>query len=94
MVKDSKDSVAKGDLRDLVAKYHGADFDEKKFFDWHDVHGRSTEHGPGGHIDLHEFGLYIAEVALSSGGEHMAMEVATVVAGRRGGGSSGAAWCT
>ena len=61
--KESKGSVAKGDLRDVVAKYQGAEFDEKQFFSWYDVHGRSTEKGPGGSIDLREFGLYLAEVA-------------------------------
>ena len=53
--KESKGSVAKGDLRNVVAKYQGAEFDEKQFFGWYDVHGRSTEKGPGGSIDLREF---------------------------------------
>jgi len=70
--KESKGSVAKGDLRNVVAKYQGAEFDEKQFFGWYDVHGRSTEKGPGGSIDLREFGLYLAEVALAFGGETMA----------------------
>ena len=39
----------------MVAKYQGAEFDEKQFFSWYDVHGRSTEKGPGGSIDLREF---------------------------------------
>ena len=39
----------------MVAKYQGAEFDEKQFFGWYDVHGRSTEKGPGGSIDLREF---------------------------------------
>lgn len=58
----------------MVAKYQGAEFDEKQFFSWYDVHGRSTEKGPGGSIDLREFGLYLAEVALAFYGETMAME--------------------
>ena len=52
---ESKGSVAKGVLKDLVAKYQGKEFDEKKFYSWYDVHGRSTEKGPGGSIDLREF---------------------------------------
>lgn len=39
----------------MVKKYQGAEFDEKQFFGWYDVHGRSTEKGPGGSIDLREF---------------------------------------
>lgn len=71
---ESKGSVAKGVLKDLVAKYQGKEFDEKKFYSWYDVHGRSTEEGPGGSIDPREFGLYLAELALAFGGESMATE--------------------
>lgn len=53
--RESKGSIAKGVLKDLVAKYQGKKFDEKKFYDWYDVHGRSTEKGPGGSVDLREF---------------------------------------
>ena len=63
---ESKGSVAKGVLKDLVAKYQGKEFDEKKFYSWYDVHGRSTEKGPGGSIDLREFvsGLRVKPTAL------------------------------
>ena len=67
---ESKGSVAKGVLKDLVAKYQGKEFDEKKFYSWYDVHGRSTEKGPGGSIDPREFvsGLRIKRTKLCPGG--------------------------
>ena len=67
---ESKGSVAKGVLKDLVAKYQGKEFDEKKFYSWYDVHGRSTEKGPGGSIDLREFvsGLRVKRTNLCPGG--------------------------
>jgi hypothetical protein len=68
--RESKGSVAKGVLKDLVAKYQGKEFDEKKFYGWYDVHGRSTEKGPGGSIDLSEFvsGLRIKPTNMCPGG--------------------------
>ena len=81
--KDSDGFLVKAELKDVVAKYNGATFDETEFFSWYDVHGRSEEKGPDGQIDLHEFGWYLADVAFSFGSDQQA--ALAVSAGQRRG---------
>ena len=65
--KDSNGYLVKSELKDVVAQYNCAAFDEKQFFGWYDVHGPEAQGGPDGQVGLTEFAWYLADVALSFG---------------------------
>jgi len=79
--KDSDGALIKSELKGVVAQYNGGSFDEAQFFGWYDVHGRDSQGGPDGQVDLNEFAWYLADVALSFGsGDAAKAAMATVIA--------------
>lgn len=59
--------LEKTELKKVVERYNGEQFDEAEFMNWFDIHG-SRGSRPDGKLDLKEFGWYLADVAKSFGG--------------------------
>jgi Ca2+-binding EF-hand superfamily protein len=59
---DGDGGLINSELKDIVSKYTGDDFDEAQFFGWFDVHGANGKE-PDARLDLKEFAWYIADVA-------------------------------
>ena len=58
--KDGSGSLTKDELKDVVQRYTGENFNEKEFFDWYDVKGP-----PDHTINLTEFSWYLADLAFA-----------------------------
>jgi len=59
--------LQKSELRYVVEKFLGSDFDEAQFFNWFDVHGSGEQAGKEGSLDETEFGWFLGDMVSKFG---------------------------